>query len=320
MEEIKTTASVRSFRITDETLNQFKKIQDDKGLTQEAALKSLITTYELEQAKSTIPERETEIANFQTKADELVSAFLHSLQLNLDAESRIRSEFTVQLQSKDETIVDLQQKVAEMKEKNAKISAEMDEAKAANKSISEELSDARTAEFEAKNALSDKERIIAMQTTEIDRLTAEVATIPGLKKETEALRSENSSLQKEKEATERDLQAAKETAERTISDLKKEADRISADHEKALQTIKKEAETAAVIAKQTAENEKKSAVLETKEFYIAKMEAKDNEIRDLERQVAELQKALTVAKQKPAPVAPTASTIEQMTIEETDLF
>ena len=71
--------SVRSFRVTDDVMTRFREIQEDLKLTQDGALKMLVDAYELENAKNAIPDRETEISNFQTKASELVEAFILSL-------------------------------------------------------------------------------------------------------------------------------------------------------------------------------------------------------------------------------------------------
>ena len=98
-EEVKKEqASVRSFRITNDVMGRFKELQDEMNLTQDGALKMLVDAYEMEQAKNAIPDRETEICNFQMKGSRFGEAFLHSLQLNQDAEARIRSEVAPSLE------------------------------------------------------------------------------------------------------------------------------------------------------------------------------------------------------------------------------
>lgn len=113
--------NVKSFRVTDAVIRKFKAIQDEMNLTQDGALKMLIEAYELEVAKNSIPDRSTEIANFQTKANDLISAFLNSLQLNQDAEARIRSEFEFQLNTKDKALADVQEKNRILQERNAEL-------------------------------------------------------------------------------------------------------------------------------------------------------------------------------------------------------
>ena len=79
----------RTLRITDEVMARFNNIKKEMQWTQDTALGMLINAYELEQAKEIIPDREAEIKNFQIKVQELVSAFTHSRQLNMDAEDRV---------------------------------------------------------------------------------------------------------------------------------------------------------------------------------------------------------------------------------------
>ena len=298
----------KTFRADTETIERISKFVEGFA-NQNTALQHIVDVCEMDAMRRENGGAVAIIDDFSAHLDGLQKAFLYSMELKQNAEKAAKESVQKTIDTKDKIISENYEKIEALKAENETLRSEAKESK---EQLSEALKGAKNASeaLEAtKSSLIDKTELLSSKNAEIERLSSENVFIPAMKKEIDNLKAENSSLQKEKEA-----------AERTVEDLKKEADRISADHEKALQTIKKEAETAAVIAKQTAENEKKSAVLETKEFYIAKMEAKDNEIRDLERQVAELQKALAVAKQKPAPIAPTTPTVEQMTIEETDLF
>lgn len=319
MEENKNITMTRSIRADEATLDRFKKMSEQFD-NQGKALQALLDAYELDSARAAIPGSADMLDALQGHLSGIQNAFVFALELKQNAEAAAKESVQKTIDTKDKIISENYEKIEALKAENEALRSEAKESK---EQLSEALKGAKNASeaLEAtKSSLIDKTELLSSKNAEIERLSSENVFIPAMKKEIDNLKAENSSLQKEKETTERNLQAAKEAAERTISDLKKESDRISADHEKTLQTIKKEAETAAVIAKQTADNEKKSAVLETKEFYIAKIEAKDNEIRDLERQVAELQKALSAAKQKPAPASTATAPIEQMTIEETDLF
>ena len=95
---------VRSFRISDSVAEKFKAFCGEFD-SQNAALDSLITTYEMQNAKSVLMDRKTEIAEFDTHIQAIQSAFLRSLELNENAEQRVRTEFNSQLSSKDETII-----------------------------------------------------------------------------------------------------------------------------------------------------------------------------------------------------------------------
>lgn len=278
-EEIKQPTTVRSFRVTDEVMAQFKGIQEEMGLTQDGALKMLVQAYELEAAKNAIPDRETEIANFQAKAGELVAAFLHSLQLNQDAEVRVRAEVDLQMQNKDKTIATLHDKLDELKVENAKIAVQVEEALAENKSLSEDLATARNGENEARKALLDKERIIAMQEKQLGGWEITKADLEEANKSLETAQEDLQTVRAE-------ISAQKEradVAERSAQELRDKIRKLSADHDHHLQIARKEAEA-----------ERRQAVLEAREEaqtkiegYIAKLEAKDEEIARLRAELVE---------------------------------
>ena len=104
---------VRSFRISDSVAEKFKAFC---GEFQNAALDSLITTYEMQNAKSVLMDRKTEITEFDTHIQAIQSAFLRSLELNENAEQRVKTEFNSLLSSKDETIMQLQAEKAKAME------------------------------------------------------------------------------------------------------------------------------------------------------------------------------------------------------------
>jgi len=111
---------VKSIRADDNTYDKFKKLATDEFGNQGQCLTALINLYETETSKVALVERKVEIESFQDYLNKLGSLFLTSLQLNSDAEGRIRDEFARQLTSKDKTIEDLQVKINKLvSEKNS---------------------------------------------------------------------------------------------------------------------------------------------------------------------------------------------------------
>jgi len=279
-EEMKQQAAVRSFRVTDEVMAQFKGIQEEMNLTQDGALKMLVQAYEFEAAKNAIPDRETEIANFQAKAGELVAAFLNALQLNQDAEARARAEVELQMQNKDKTIATLHEKLDGIKAENAKLATVAETAQTEIQTLAEDLISARNAENEVRSALADKERIIAMQEQQISTLAEQTAELEDVKAHMSAL-EENLKTARAELAEEK---SAKNTAVHDVAELRAQIVKLGAEHERDLQIVRKEAEA-----------ERRQAVLEAREEaqtkiegYVAKLEAKDEEIRRLEGIIANL--------------------------------
>ena len=98
---------VRSFRISDSVTERFKAFCSDFD-NQNVALDSLITAYEVQNAKAVLADRKTEISDYDMHIQAIQGAFLRSLELNENAEQRVRMEFNSLLSSKDETIMQLQ--------------------------------------------------------------------------------------------------------------------------------------------------------------------------------------------------------------------
>lgn len=229
----KAQAAVRSFRVTDDVMVRFKELQEEMNLTQDGALKMLVDAYELEKAKNAIPDRETEIANFQTKASELIEAFLHSLQLNSDAEARIRNEFALKLDGQAQTIADYQTQVAELK-KQLEEATNLAEAfqtdlTAVQGSVAEEAEKRGRAEAELAALKEEKEKQLADKSSIIDMLTSKLADAEQKASEYDALRART-------EALERDLAEALQTIKDNAKDAEIAQERAVRAAEKALET------------------------------------------------------------------------------------
>lgn len=256
MSEIKKEqASVRSFRVTEEVMVRFKEFQEEMQLTQDGALKMLVDAYEFEKAKNAIPDRETEISNFQVKANELVDAFLHSLQLNQDAESRIRSEVAMQMQAKDNTIADYQAALQKEKEKTAdyfNVKEELQKAMFETTKLTVTLEKKEKALLEAEESfraqLSDKENIIAMLTEKLQAVSQKAEAYDSFISEKNALSVQVSALQEELKEQKRDserqletsISAAKAEKEQKIANLREQLQNAQLEAERQLRAVEKE--------------------------------------------------------------------------------
>lgn len=106
-ESIKAT----SFRVNEEDIEKFKEFAQQNGFNQAEAFKSMMNTVEIAKAKEQIKDRAKEIEAFQDLNNRLVNMFLNSLELNMTSEERIRETFSKELNTKDNTIADLQDKI-----------------------------------------------------------------------------------------------------------------------------------------------------------------------------------------------------------------
>ena len=177
---------IKSFRISEDTTDKFRSICADFD-NQNTALSALISAYEIQNAKAVLNTRQTELEDYDVHLQALQRAFLQSLELNSNAEDRIRNEFARQLDTKDKTIADYQTRIDELegllkatKEKcdndtktaSDKLSEALRDVTEANKSIDKLSSELQS----AKATVQDKLAII-------DGLTARVP-------ETEKLQAE----------------------------------------------------------------------------------------------------------------------------------
>ena len=76
-------------------------------------MSALLNAYEVQNARAVLTDRQTDIADYDTHIQAIQSAFLRSLEINENAEKRIRTEFINLLNSKDQTIVQLQTEKAQ---------------------------------------------------------------------------------------------------------------------------------------------------------------------------------------------------------------
>lgn len=125
-----------SVRADQEVIDKYSKIAEAAGLKKSELLPVLLASYSQTQAKAALPGRGTEIENVESLLNQLKDAYLHSLELNVNAEQRIRQEFETRIASNEQAVASLKQKAdaAVAKEQEAKaaldaITAERDELK-----------------------------------------------------------------------------------------------------------------------------------------------------------------------------------------------
>lgn len=186
----KEPAAVRSFRVTDSVMERFVALREEMNLTQDSALAMLINTYELEQAKQAIPDRETEITNFQMKARELVDAFLYSLQLNQDAEARVRQEYDSELLRNKKLLDEKLEQIDELKAKVVLLRAAEEKANALQAELGALSEQARKEHSEAEARLAEKDRLIATLDSRLELLEDKAAGYDELEADRDALAAE----------------------------------------------------------------------------------------------------------------------------------
>lgn len=280
MSEIKQT----NFRISSASANAFRAFCEEQGINQAQGFDYLLDILALDKAKAAVQSRETEITNFEQHAKALVSAYLHSLELNENAEARIRDQFTSQLESQSRTIADYQGQVTELQQ-------QLEQALDLAESLKEDFvtaqsnltetekqrntleSDLASLKAEKETQLADKDRIIAM-------LSAKLA-------DAETKAGDYDTLQGRVNALQADLTAAEQTIKDNAKDAEIALERAVREAERGLEAEHRQ-ETARMQSQIT-------ELLQT----IAETERTANEqIRALERENAGLRETLAANKRE----------------------
>lgn len=113
----------KSFRLDDDTADKFRAICESTGGNQQETLERLIQVYELQAGKAILTERKADMQKFEKYSAILTRMYMNSLEENQHVTDVVRESFEDALKSKDETIMDLQ---------NRESKAEMDKSEAVN--------------------------------------------------------------------------------------------------------------------------------------------------------------------------------------------
>lgn len=221
----------KSFRITDETAEAFKKISSEIGGNQQEALAKLIEAYEFQQGKAVLTEKKADIEQFEKHITVLTRMFMSSLEDNQNVTETVRSEFEAQLHSKDVTVMELQTQLSQAKEAKKEYSARLNGTVAENERLNGYIESLKT-EFEAKmkdmqTMLADKENLNKALTdacnsfkTKVTELESSIAEIDDIRLNLADLTAERDKLTLNIAEVEKSLKTANTRYERDIADLK----------------------------------------------------------------------------------------------------
>ena len=221
MDELKT----RSFRVSEEVSTKLKELCENFD-NQNSALSALLNAYEVQNARAVLTDRQTDIADYDTHIQAIQSAFLRSLELNENAEKRIKTEFINLLNSKDQTIVQLQTEKAQADEQVEKyksaygnlITSTEEKIKTMQTQVSESEKTLRSEKERAnteQKAREQAETISAMLSEQVEQLKAQVANLTAKANKADELYNELSELKaaySDKEKALANAEIAKDTA------------------------------------------------------------------------------------------------------------
>ena len=190
-----TELKVRSLRIDENTFEKFKNIASQEFGNQGQCLTALVNLYETENSKNSLVERKVEIESFQLYVNKLNELFISSLNLNQDAEERVKSNFEKLLVSKDNIIADLQDRLSKsisfaaefnnnmstikekLERKESKIKELEDDFKSATLQFTQNIDEKNLLNKTLEDSCKEKIALIQKLTIEIDDLKLELDKI-----------------------------------------------------------------------------------------------------------------------------------------------
>lgn len=190
-----------SFRFIEDDIEKFKELADKQGINQAEMFNGLLNAFEMAKAKGTITDRAKEIEVFQDTVNTLVSMFINSLAINQSSEERIRETLSLELNTKDKTIADLQ-----LYKDNTKESLKILEEK--NKDLENKVKDLT-------NSLDKKENEINNKSVAIERTQEQISTLNEIVTEYKEYKDKNKELEFENEKLKNEIS----NKDHVISDL-----------------------------------------------------------------------------------------------------
>lgn len=257
-----------NFRIDQADADTFRKFCDENGMSQAQGFAHLLQVFELDRAKNITPSRATEIEEFERNVKALTATYLNSLEINNNAEARIREEYDTALASRDKTIMDLQAKNEQLKTDKDAAEQSAADASLSVAQATKEAADAKDRAEMTGKLLEEKEKTIAT-------LAAKVANAE----------------EKLKEYAE--LKKAEQEAKEQIRELERTSAEQKKDHETEIRELQAEMERKVSDAKKDAELEAAKAVADTerevRDIYEEKLRAADKEVVRLQIKVEQLE-------------------------------
>ena len=264
-----------SFRILEEDQEKFKQFASESGFNQAEAFKSLINTWEMAQAKTQVGDRAKEIETFQETINNLMGMFINSLAINQTSEERIRGDLSLELNTKDLTIQDLQTERNKLKENFKSIDETNKELLSNNKALNDEVK-------KIQKELDIKIETDKNQQEQISTLNGIVTEYKGYKEINNKLDSENKRLLSEiaiKDNTVKQLEGELKNNADMISFYKEQLD-SSKEETKSLNKSISDKENSYKADIKALEVKHKEDIAEAKESYKSTLESKVKEYQE----------------------------------------
>lgn len=186
-----------NMRVSEEVAERFRAFCKEQGVSQPQGMDSLLSMMELVQAKQALPSRQTEIEGFQVHIKAVMDAFVNSLAINAEAEERVKQQFIGVLESKDKTIISLQEKTEALQTMLAEAQAAEQESQNRAAAAGKEAAAAAEMAAAAQRTAEDKTAIVDMLTAKLNEAEGKLGSYDTLKAEAQAAQEEIKTLQEQ---------------------------------------------------------------------------------------------------------------------------
>ena len=236
----------KSFRITDETADAFKQISTEIGGNQQEALAKLIETYEFQKGKAILTDKKADIDQFEQYITILTRMYMSSLEDNQNITTTVRTEFEALLQSKDQTIQDLQAQLTAAKQLKEASAAKAKGFSDENTRLNDYIESLKT-EYSSKTndlqaQLTDKDSLNRALTDSCNDLKNKLNALQEEHKEFSSIRSKLADLTDKCTKLEHSKAEAEKALKSAISNHKQELAQLKQQEADSLTRIKEQAD------------------------------------------------------------------------------
>ncbi|MGL4991125.1 MAG: hypothetical protein ACRCYE_14025 [Sarcina sp.] len=292
-----------TFRLNEEEIEKFKVFTEEYNLSQADGFAKLIESMELSKAKAVVSDRAKEVGALENHLAAIQSIYLTALEINQNAEITIKENYSKELNSKDQIIIQLQQEQKEFKGKLEQIK----EVSKINKDLNKVIEDIN-------KQLTDK-------IEEVKKVNESNSTLNGIVAEYKGYKASNRELERgikevqlkfsEGETIIKDLNNKLKNTENELSNIKEfyqeQLKEIKSDNKQALSDICQTYENSIKALKiehkqeiQDLKKENKENILELKAEYkqeVDKLKADKDEMIEVLRKEIEILKQQKTKKQ-----------------------
>ena len=188
---------VFSARADEATIERLNAVAEQSGMKKSDLLPALLEAYESNCVRQALPGRTTEIDNFHSLLSQVERAYTGSLELNVNAENRIREEYEARIISNEEAVQALRSQLAQAKEAVDVAKAAQQEAEAKAKTLDDNLARVTDTLATIKESLANANAAKDSNERRIIDLEAKLTDLPEIKAKADAAAATISQLQAE---------------------------------------------------------------------------------------------------------------------------